>query len=201
VRAAWWHERQDEVVDGFLVEPQNQGRAGTTWEPSHEWRLGEATPSSRRLQWFTRKPLGYSVEPQNRGRRPDEEVWPTQVGSTAQEGRSDRLGRSDCPGRSNHPGGGLTALVAAPRCFEAKDTRRDRKACIEAKHVAVAGYPSDEENLKTSKFALEGLLFLVLSKGSLVFWVPPYILIEWMDGSQILGTLAHLFFHFRSLFP
>jgi hypothetical protein len=27
----------DEVMDGFLVEPQNQGRAGTTWEPSHEW--------------------------------------------------------------------------------------------------------------------------------------------------------------------
>jgi hypothetical protein len=23
-------------VDGFLVEPQNQGRAGTMWEPSHE---------------------------------------------------------------------------------------------------------------------------------------------------------------------
>jgi hypothetical protein len=21
----------------FLVEPQNQGRAGTTWRPSHEW--------------------------------------------------------------------------------------------------------------------------------------------------------------------
>jgi hypothetical protein len=21
----------------FLVEPQNQGRAGTSWEPSHEW--------------------------------------------------------------------------------------------------------------------------------------------------------------------
>jgi hypothetical protein len=27
----------DEVMDGFLVESQNQGRAGTTWEPSHEW--------------------------------------------------------------------------------------------------------------------------------------------------------------------
>jgi hypothetical protein len=93
VPAAWWHEQRDEVVDGFLVEPQNQGRAGTTWEPSHEWRLAEATPSSRSLQWFTRKPLGYSVEPQNRGRRLDEEVWPTQAGSTAQEGRSDRLGR------------------------------------------------------------------------------------------------------------
>jgi hypothetical protein len=93
VPAAWWHEQQDEVVDGFLVEPQNQGRPGTTWEPSHEWRLVEATPSSRGLQWFTRKPLGYSVEPQNRGRRLDE------------EGRSDRLGRSDCPGLSNRPGG------------------------------------------------------------------------------------------------
>jgi hypothetical protein len=105
VRAAWWHEQQDEVVDGFLVEPQNQGRAGTTWEPSHEWRLAEAIPSSRGLQWFTRKLLGYSVEPQNRGRRLDEEVWPTQAGSTAQEGRSDRLSRSDCPGRSNRPRG------------------------------------------------------------------------------------------------
>jgi hypothetical protein len=107
VRAAWWHEQQDEVVDGFLVEPQNQGQAGTTWESSHEWRLAEATPSSRGLQWFTRKPLGYSVEPQNRGQRLDEEVRPprpvqpprrggqiAQAGLTAQGG-----GRSDRPGR------------------------------------------------------------------------------------------------------
>jgi hypothetical protein len=49
-----------------------------------------------------------------------------------------------------------------PRCFEAEDTRRDRKACVEAKQVAVAGHPSDEENLKTSKFALEGLVSLVI---------------------------------------
>jgi hypothetical protein len=76
VRAAWWQEQRDEVVDGFLVEPQNKGRAGTTWEPSHEWRLVEATPSSWGLQWFTRKPLGYSVEAQSRGRRLDEEVQP-----------------------------------------------------------------------------------------------------------------------------
>jgi hypothetical protein len=63
-------------VDGFLVEPQNQGRVETTWEPSHVWRLGEATPSSRGLQWFTRKPLGYSVESQNQDRRLNEEVRP-----------------------------------------------------------------------------------------------------------------------------
>jgi hypothetical protein len=24
-------------VDSFLVEPQNQGRGRTSWEPSHEW--------------------------------------------------------------------------------------------------------------------------------------------------------------------
>jgi hypothetical protein len=76
VRAAWWQEQQEEVVDGFLVEHQNQGRAGTMWESSHDWRLAEATPSSRGLQWFTRKPLGYSVEPQNQGRRLDKEVRP-----------------------------------------------------------------------------------------------------------------------------
>jgi hypothetical protein len=76
VQAAWWQEQWEEVVDGFLVEPQNQGRAGNTWEPSHEWRLAEATPNSRGLQWFTNKPLGYLVELQTRGRRLNDEVRP-----------------------------------------------------------------------------------------------------------------------------
>jgi hypothetical protein len=57
VRAAWWHEQQDEFMDGFLVVPQNQGRAGTTWELTHEWRLAKATPSSWGFQWFTRQSL------------------------------------------------------------------------------------------------------------------------------------------------
>jgi hypothetical protein len=35
-------------------------------------------------------------------------------------------------------------------------------ACVEAKHGAVAGHPSDEENLKTSKTALEGIVSLVI---------------------------------------
>jgi hypothetical protein len=46
--------------------------------------------------------------------------------------------------------------------FEAEDMRRDRKACVEAKQVAVAGHPSDGENLKTSKTAHEGLVSLVV---------------------------------------
>jgi hypothetical protein len=49
--------------------------------------------------------------------------------------------------------------------FEADDTCRDRKACVEAKQVAVAGHPSDGESLKTSKTSLEGLVSLVVMKG------------------------------------
>jgi hypothetical protein len=40
--------------------------------------------------------------------------------------------------------------------------RRDRKACGEAKQVSVAEHPFDEENTKTSKLALEGLVSLVI---------------------------------------
>jgi hypothetical protein len=46
--------------------------------------------------------------------------------------------------------------------FEAEGTRRDRKACVEAKQGAVVGHPSDGENLKTSKNVLEGLVSLVI---------------------------------------
>jgi hypothetical protein len=74
---------KSEVMDDFLVEPQNQGRAGTTWEPSHEWRLAEATPSLQGFQWFTRKPLGSMVYPQSEDRR-------TVDGAAAVPDRSDR---------------------------------------------------------------------------------------------------------------
>jgi hypothetical protein len=50
--------------------------------------------------------------------------------------------------------------------FEAEDTRRDRMACVEATQVAVAGHPSDGEDMKTSKSALEGLVSLVVRKGN-----------------------------------
>jgi hypothetical protein len=49
--------------------------------------------------------------------------------------------------------------------FEEEYTRQDRKACVEAKQVAVAGHPSDGESLKTSKTTLEGLVSLVVKKG------------------------------------
>jgi hypothetical protein len=40
--------------------------------------------------------------------------------------------------------------------FEAEDTRRDRKACVEAKQVAVAGHPSDGVTKTVSQSALGG---------------------------------------------
>jgi hypothetical protein len=64
---------------------------------------------------------------------------------------------------------GLTGGYRSDRCattqsgiFEAEDMRRDRKAYVEAKYCAVAGHPSDGENLKTSKTALERLISLVI---------------------------------------
>jgi hypothetical protein len=59
------------------------------------------------------------------------------------------------------------------RIFEAEDTRRDRKACVEAKQVAVAGHPSDGESLKTSKTAIEGLVSLGIRKGYFRLSVAP----------------------------
>jgi hypothetical protein len=51
------------------------------------------------------------------------------------------------------------------RIFEAEDTRQDRKACVEAKQVAVAGHPSDGESFKSSKTTLEGLISVVVREG------------------------------------
>jgi hypothetical protein len=48
-----------------------------------------------------------------------------QTGLTGEEHRSDRC------------------ATTQSGIFEAEDTRRDRKACVEAKQVAVTGHPSD----------------------------------------------------------
>jgi hypothetical protein len=49
--------------------------------------------------------------------------------------------------------------------FEAEDTHRDRMACVEATQGAVAGHPSDGEDIKNSKSSLEGLVSLVSREG------------------------------------
>jgi hypothetical protein len=66
------------------------------------------------------------------------------IGLTGEEHRSDRC------------------ATMQSRIFEAEDTRRDRKACVETKQVAVAGHPSDGESSKSSKTSLEGLISVVV---------------------------------------
>jgi hypothetical protein len=69
------------------------------------------------------------------------------IGLTGEEHRSDRC------------------ATTQSGIFEAEDMRRDRKACVEAKQIEVAGHPSGGESLKTSKTALEGLVSVVVRKG------------------------------------
>jgi hypothetical protein len=69
------------------------------------------------------------------------------TGLTGEEHRSDRC------------------ATTQSRIFKAEDTRRDRKACVEATQGAVAGHPSDDEDRMTSKTSLEGLVSLVGRKG------------------------------------
>jgi hypothetical protein len=71
----------------------------------------------------------------------------TQASSTAQEGRSDR--RSDRSSRCHREASKRTRVGIA-------------RLASRLSKVAVAGHPSDGENLKTSKFALEGLVSLVI---------------------------------------
>jgi hypothetical protein len=66
-----------------------------------------------------------------------------QTGLTGEEHRSDRC------------------ATTQSRDFEAEERCRDRKACVEAKQVAVAGHPSDGVMTKISDFTLEGHVSLI----------------------------------------
>jgi hypothetical protein len=74
------------------------------------------------------------------------------LGYTPTKGTLGNCLRNTCP-----PDRNLLSLDACLVSLKAEDTHWDRKACVEAKEVAVARHPSDGENLKTSKFTLEGL--------------------------------------------
>jgi hypothetical protein len=52
--------------------------------------------------------------------------------------------------------GGRRRDPGVPRSFEAEDTRRDRKACVEATRRAVVSHPSDGATKTYSKSALGG---------------------------------------------
>jgi hypothetical protein len=52
---------------------------------------------------------------------------------------------------------GLRRDPCASRDFETEDTRRDRKACVEAKRGAVARYPSNGATMRILKVPLGGV--------------------------------------------
>jgi hypothetical protein len=89
------------------------------------------------------KITGFLVDPQSKTEEPKTEMRQLQIGLTGGEHRSNRC------------------ATMQSRDIEAEDTRRDRKACVEAKQVAVAGHPSDGAMTKISDFILEGHVSLI----------------------------------------
>jgi hypothetical protein len=132
------------------VEPGLRGSRVMSGDWRRQHRVRGVCSGSPENNWFTR--LSHKTEAEDLMRRcghPDQSNRP--------EGAVRPPGRSNCPGGTVWPPGSQP-----PRSFKAEDTRRDHKSCVEAKQVAVAGHPSDGENLKTSKFSLEGLVSLVI---------------------------------------
>jgi hypothetical protein len=81
---------------------------------------------------------------------PKTEMQQLQTGLTGESDRSD--GEEDRSDRCATTQFGI---------FEAEDTRRDCKACVEAKQAAVAGHPSDGAMTNNSDFTLEGHVSLI----------------------------------------
>jgi hypothetical protein len=64
VRAAWWHEHQDEVMDGFLVEPQKKVEPALRgsrimsgdWRRLHRVRgVSGGSPENHWVSWLIHK--------------------------------------------------------------------------------------------------------------------------------------------------
>jgi hypothetical protein len=83
--------------------------------------LAEATPSSQGFQWFTRKSLGSWLIHKAKTEEPKTVLRQLQTSLTGGSDRSDRF------------------VMTRSEIFEVEDTRRDLKACVEAKQVAVTG--------------------------------------------------------------
>jgi hypothetical protein len=72
--------------------------------------------------------------------------------------------------------GGQRRDPGAARSFEAEDTCRDHKACVEATRRAIAGHPSDGAKKHIPKVPLGGMYHSLGFRGILVFRLSPYIL-------------------------
>jgi hypothetical protein len=121
-----WSDLADyQMVSWLSLKTKVEPRWRRRWVMSGDW--WEATPSSRGLQQFTTKPLGYSVEPkdQGQGRRLDVEVRPPRPVQPPKRGGQATWAWSNCPRGEVWPPGSQSL-----RSFEAEDTRHDCKSCI-----------------------------------------------------------------------
>jgi hypothetical protein len=108
---------------------------------SGEWRrlhrvceVSSGSPENHWVAWLIHKA---------KSKEPKMEMQQFQTGLTGGSDRSDRC------------------ATTQSGIFEAEDTRRDRKACVEPKQVAVAGHPFDGAMTKISDIALEGHVSLI----------------------------------------
>jgi hypothetical protein len=119
------------------VEPRLRGSRvmSGNWQRLHRVRgVSGGSPENHWVPWLIHKA---------KTEEPKTEMQQLQTVLTDEVHRSDRCA-------TTHSGD-----------FKAEDTRRDRKACVEAKQVAVAGHPSDGAMTKICDFALEGHVSLI----------------------------------------
>jgi hypothetical protein len=119
------------------VEPGLRGSrvmSGDSWRLHRVRGVSGGSPENHWVPWLIHKA---------KTEEPKTEMQQLQTSLTGEEHRSDRCATSQSGD------------------FEAEDTRRDRKACVEAKQVAVAGHPSDGAMTKISDFTLEGHVSLI----------------------------------------
>jgi hypothetical protein len=118
VRATWWQERQDAWTISWLslktkVEPRLRGSRVVSgdWRRLHRVRgVSSGSPGNHWVPWLIHNA---------KTEEPKTEVQQHRTGLTGEEHRSNRC------------------ATMPSRDFEAEDTRRDRKACVEAKKVSV----------------------------------------------------------------
>jgi hypothetical protein len=144
-------------MDGFLVEPQNQGQGGTTWEPimSSNWRrlhrVRGGSGGSSENHW-----VPWLIHKAKTG-EPKTEMQQHQTGLTGGSDRSDRW-VPVWPVKS-------TDLTDVRRRSQETSKRRTRvgiaRLASRLSKFAVVGHPSDGAMTKTSEFTLQGHVSLV----------------------------------------
>jgi hypothetical protein len=127
------------------------------WQRLH--RVRGVCSGSLENHWVTR--LNHKTEAEDSMRRCGQPGRFNRPGGAARPPGAGQISRASLTAQ----GGSLTALAAGAEMLRSGGHASGRKACVEAKQVAVAGHPSDEDIPKICKSSLEGHVSLVISEG------------------------------------